>query len=254
MASHNFGENQEEYSSKRAAKIPVIQSAKYKASRDEAVKLIDTGKYGVRDSDFWILMNETKSGKMMYTGLIISHNACLKINDALDVKFRPECVSVNQDGYNHSLVFTYCCPEQGLYEVGEASAANCKNAYPYAMAFKRLFDRVVLKLSKLAYSGVYSEAEADEFRAPQEDEPNDIVIENPTAEQARAVVADVANSLSTEPMISREQIGQIQHLMQQKHVMAAEICDRYKVRSIEELTYRRAEDCIRCLLKSNGRA
>ena len=31
------------------------------------------------------------------------------------------------------------------------------------MAFKRCFDRVVLKNSKLAFSGVYSEAEADEF-------------------------------------------------------------------------------------------
>ena len=32
------------------------------------------------------------------------------------------------------------------------------------MAFKRLFDRVVLKLSKLAYSGVYSDSESDEFK------------------------------------------------------------------------------------------
>ena len=31
------------------------------------------------------------------------------------------------------------------------------------MAFKRLFDRVVLKLSKLAYAGIYSDSEADEF-------------------------------------------------------------------------------------------
>ena len=34
------------------------------------------------------------------------------------------------------------------------------------MAFKRLFDRVVLKLSKLAYAGIYGEDEADEFRDP----------------------------------------------------------------------------------------
>ena len=31
------------------------------------------------------------------------------------------------------------------------------------MAYKRLFDRVVLKLSKLAYSGIYSDSESDEF-------------------------------------------------------------------------------------------
>ena len=44
------------------------------------------------------------------------------------------------------------------------SQHNCKNAYPYAMALKRCFDRVVLKNSKLAYDGVYSDSEADEFK------------------------------------------------------------------------------------------
>ena len=32
------------------------------------------------------------------------------------------------------------------------------------MAFKRCFDRVVLKNSKLAFAGVYSDSEADEFK------------------------------------------------------------------------------------------
>ena len=41
--------------------------------------------------------------------------------------------------------------------------SNCQNDYPYAMAYKRLFDRVVLKLSKLAYSGIYSDSESEEF-------------------------------------------------------------------------------------------
>jgi hypothetical protein len=99
----------------------------------------------------------------MYTGLIISHNGCLKINDCLESKFNPDCVSYDKDGYNGSLVFSYCNAEQGIYEVGEVSKSNCKNDYPYAMAYKRLFDRVVLKLSKLAYSGIYSDSESDEF-------------------------------------------------------------------------------------------
>lgn len=54
-------------------------------------------------------------------------------------------------------------------EVGEVSQGNCKNSYPYAMALKRCFDRVVLKNSKLAYSGVYSDSEADEFAERIED-------------------------------------------------------------------------------------
>ena len=86
-------------------------------------------------------------------------------------KFNPDCVSVDKSGYGNSLVFTYANKAQGLYEVGEASTQNCKNAYPYAMAYKRLFDRVVLKICKLAFDGIYSDSEADEFKERYEDEP-----------------------------------------------------------------------------------
>ncbi len=159
----NFGEKKTEYSPKHGKELPVWQSPKYLESKEKAVEIINSGKYGVQESDFWILMNVTKSEKIAYTGLIISHNGCLKINDHLDSKFDPSCVTVDKDGYKGSLVFTYCNKEQGIYEVGEVSANNCRNEYPYAMAYKRLFDRVVLKLSKLAYDGIYSDSEAEEF-------------------------------------------------------------------------------------------
>ena len=106
-------------------------------------------------------MNETKTGKMMYSGLIISHNGCLKINDKLENKFKTNCVTLDKEGYKNSLVYTYI--DEDVYEIGEVNQSNCKNEYPYAMAFKRCFDRVVLKKSKLAYAGVYSDSEADEF-------------------------------------------------------------------------------------------
>ena len=171
---NRFNEKVTEWSAKQGKEIPVWQTPKYIESRNKAVEMIDSKKYGLENSDFWILMNETKSGKMAYTGLIISHNGCLKINDSLaaEMKFRPDCVRENPAGYKNSLVFTYCCPEQGMFEVGEVNNENCKNAYPYAMAFKRCFDRVVLKNSKLAFSGVYSEAEADEFRGGIVDSEN----------------------------------------------------------------------------------
>ena len=154
--------------------LPVVNTAKYNESKAKAIEMIDSKKYGLTDGDFWILMNQTKAkDKMLYTGLIISHNGCLKVNDTLETKFKPECVTVNENGYKNSLVFTYCCPEQGVYEVGEVSASNCKNEYPYAMAFKRLFDRVVLKLSKLAYSGICSEVEVDEFEEQKPDTPTE---------------------------------------------------------------------------------
>lgn len=167
--NHNFNEKTTEYSSKQKTQIPVIQSDKYLQSKKKAIEIIE--KYDdIEDSDFWILMNETKTGKMMYSGLIISHNGCLKINDHLGSKFMPSCVTLDKEGYRGSLVYSYCNDDQGIYEVGEVSSDNCRNSYPYAMAFKRLFDRVVLKLSKLAYSGVYSDSEADEFRRPDMDE------------------------------------------------------------------------------------
>jgi len=167
----NFGEKQSEYSNKQGKEIPVWRSPKYEESRAKAEEIINSQKYNVLPSDFWILMNETKTGKMAYTGLIISHNGCLKINDCLESRFDPACVQVDKEGYKGSLVYTYSNPEQGIYEVGEVSQANCKNEYPYAMAYKRLFDRVVLKLSKLAYAGIYSDSEADEF-AQQVDAPD----------------------------------------------------------------------------------
>nr|DAN11459.1 MAG TPA: hypothetical protein [Caudoviricetes sp.] len=187
-----FNEKKSEYSLKSRQDIPVIQSAKYIASRDKALKAINDRPY-LKESDFWILMNETKTGKMMYTGLIISHNACLKINDNLPEKdkFNPDCVSVDKSGYGNSLVFTYANREQGLYEVGEASAQNCKNAYPYAMAYKRLFDRVVLKICKLAFDGIYSDSEADEFKERYEEEPQPVTA---SPEVTTQVVKDMATT------------------------------------------------------------
>lgn len=156
-----FNEKTEEYSSKQNKAIPVWQSPKYLEAKEKAIELIESGKYNLTEGDFWILMNETKTGKMGYTGLIISHNGCLKINDNLANSFKTDCVNLDKEGFGNSLVYTYI--DEDVYEVGEVSKDNCKNSYPYAMAFKRCFDRVVLKKSKLAYAGVYSDSEADEF-------------------------------------------------------------------------------------------
>ena len=170
---HNFNEKQEEYID--GNNLPVWISPKYVETKEKVIEMIDSGKYGLKDNDFWILMNKTSKGdKVAYTGLIISHNGCLKINDALDreLKFKPSCVKENQNGYENSLVFTYSNDEQGIYETGEISVSNYKQKngrYPYAMGYKRLFDRVVLKNSKLAYAGVYSDSEADEFQDKNEE-------------------------------------------------------------------------------------
>ena len=199
--NHNFNEKTTEYSSKQKKNIPVIQSEKYLQSKQKAIEIIE--KYDdVEDSDFWILMNETKTGKMMYSGLIISHNGCLKINDHLGSKFMPSCVTLDKDGYRGSLVYSYCNDDQGIYEVGEVSSDNCRNSYPYAMAFKRLCDRVVLKLSKLAYSGVYSDSEADEFRRPDMDETTESEQETESpfiSEKEQSTLISVCKSKGFDP-------------------------------------------------------
>lgn len=165
-----FGEKAEEYDAKEGKSIPVWVSPKYEQARDKAIEIIDSNKYGIATADFWILMNKTKTGKMAYTGLILSHNGCLKVNDSIENKVNSKCFNLDKEGFNNSLVYTY--NDDDIYEVGEVNKDNCKNEYPYAMAFKRCFDRVVLKKSKLAFYGIYSEVEADEFKENVDDTKN----------------------------------------------------------------------------------
>ena len=149
-------------------------SPKYLEAVKKAVEVLGSDKYKnvLSESDFWQLTGKTKKGNIAYNGLIISHNGCLKINDSLEpeLRFRPECVKLDKEGFGGSLVYTYICPEQGIYEVGEVSKANCTNAYPYAMALKRCMDRVILKASRLAYSGIDSDSEAEEFKNEPKEE------------------------------------------------------------------------------------
>ena len=172
--TYNFGEKPAEFSPKHGKEIPVWQSPKYTQAKQKVIEMLESDQYKdvLDESDFWILMNATKSEKMAYTGLIISHNGCLKINDTLpeEKRFRPNCIVIDKEGYAGSLVFMYACEDQGIFECGEVSHQNLKNNYPYAMALKRCFDRVVLKISRLAYAGVYSDSEADEFKRPDDDQ------------------------------------------------------------------------------------
>ena len=163
-----FGELDKEKGKK--GDIPVFRTPKYEESRAKAISIIE--QYDdITEGDFWILKRENKAGTcMVYSGLIISHNGCLKLNDVSEDKFDPNYVHVDKEGYvtgttGRSLVVTYKAPD--LFEVGEVNAANCKNDYPYAMAYKRCFDRVVLKKTKLAYAGIYSDSEAEEFKEPE---------------------------------------------------------------------------------------
>ena len=173
---YNFREKTKEFV--EGAELPVWQSPKYIQSKQKAVELIKKGDYGLSEGDFWILMNMKSKKTMIYSGLIISHNGCLKINDKLDdkLKFKPDSVSFLKDE-NQEKVMQYINVSQGIYEFGELSSLNCKNKYPYAMVLKRLMDRVILKNSKVGFFGIYSEAESDEFKKEPDLKKDDILEE-----------------------------------------------------------------------------
>ena len=173
-----FGEKKTE--NIKGTECPVWQTPKYELSKQKALEIIESNEYGISEGDFWILMNTYANGqKVAYTGLILSHNGCLKINDKLEDGFKAEFL--NREWLNGSLIYEY--NDETLYEVGEVSPNNCKNDYPYAMAFKRCFDRVVLKKSKLAFSNIYSEVEADEFKEPIADAETEEVKHNDLARE-----------------------------------------------------------------------
>lgn len=250
--NYHFNEKTAEWSSKQRKEIPVWQSPKYEQSKQKAIEIID--KYDdITEADFWILMNETKTEKMAYTGLIISHNGCLKLNDHLseDLQFVPSCMSFDKDGYNGSLVYTYVNDKQGLYEVGEVSSANCKNSYPYAMALKRCFDRVVLKNSKLAYSGVYSDSEADEFAERVEDRQMDDLKAESKAKlkESKTFTFDDLKSLKETDFVPAGAADYLLNLASDTNSNLSELYRYYEVSDLSEMTVKQFRHCLNILEK-----
>ena len=154
--NYNFGES--DYDFAFGSKIPVTVLPKYKTTKDNVVALLESDKYKdvLSEGDFWILKNYNKDkSKCFYSGLIISHDALIKVNDTL-----PENLQFNERYCSQpipckwketeTLRMEYRDPRDGMFEVGEISIANCKNDYPFAMLLKRTFDRVVKRKAKLS--------------------------------------------------------------------------------------------------------
>ena len=170
---YDFGEK--EYEKNSGKKIPVIQTSKYLQAKENVISLLESEQYRnvLGQGDFWILMNFNRDKtECYYSGLIISHDALLKVNDTLDEKSKFNekfCSQPIQCSFKETeiLRMEYRDPRDGMFEVGEISVANCKNDYPFAMLLKRTFDRVVKRKAKL--SMVYSDSEAEEFKEPTEE-------------------------------------------------------------------------------------
>ena len=134
-------------------------------------------KYSLNKNDFWQLPNNQHVW-------IIKHDAVERIAKQEGVIFenptivehsREHCVllgsavmHIDEDPPNHKV-------EEWTF--GEADRkANCHNNYIYAMAEKRLKDRLTLKIVGAYEYGIYSDTEADSFKQSYADkkmqEPN----------------------------------------------------------------------------------
>ena len=117
-------------------------------------------KYNLTQDDYW---KESRSGKW-----IISHKGCMVIADKEKIEFtKPEYVKNEADAVvmlGYAKIFDEEGNEKEVWTHGEANHKNCFVPYPFAMAEKRLKDRLTLMVISV-YGEVYSEIAADEFAA-----------------------------------------------------------------------------------------
>lgn len=78
-------------------------------------------------------------------------------------------------------------------------------------------------------------------------------VNNPTPADIQNIAAEVAQNIAAPEMISDALIGQIQYLAKEKSILPSEICQRYKVSSLKDLTMAQGTDALRCLEKSKAR-
>lgn len=166
---YTFGEEQTD----RKTGYKTWKSPQYERQKEIAVGLLrsDSYKNVISESDFWI-RKRTVSDKngcyVEYSGLSLSHNAFLKINETLpegnrfDQRYVGEPVeyefpSKDGNGISRGFYMSYRDERDGMLEVGEISDENLDSSYPFAILFKRVFDRVVKR--KAGIIGIYSDSE-----------------------------------------------------------------------------------------------
>jgi hypothetical protein len=123
-------------------------------------------KYGLQTDDFWELPQKKGTWIAKHAALEV---AAAKAGIAFDM---PVVLEADGGAKCAALCVAGALDGRKEWSIGEASPANSKNAYPFAMAEKRAKDRVILKLIGL-HGLTYSEDEADDFKdkAPASDAP-----------------------------------------------------------------------------------
>ncbi len=99
------------------------------------------------------------------------HAAVERIAARAKIAFEmPQIVEADTAAKTATIAVRGTMGERSEWSFGEASPANNKNAYPFAMAEKRAKDRVVLKLVGM-HGLAYSEEESDDFKPKAEAPP-----------------------------------------------------------------------------------
>jgi hypothetical protein len=96
------------------------------------------------------------------------------------------------------------------------------------MAVKRCMDRVILKNCKLAYDGVYSDSEAEEFKEPEQD-----IVTETTPERE---------------IISEQQAMTLESLLKARYddeTINKTLKDGYKVDNVRELDTKQYVDIVK---------
>lgn len=126
-------------------------------------------KYRVDADEIW----EVRNG-----AYAIKHKALERVAAEKKIAFDPPVIIEARSADKIAALWvTGRIGERSEWSIGEATPANNKNAYCYAMAEKRAKDRVVLKLLSV-HGALYSEAEADEFEKrpnPHVTRPEDVI-------------------------------------------------------------------------------
>lgn len=126
--------------------------------------------YGVEASELWAVRPGTYA---------IKHKALERVAARQKIVFDPPTVIEANSAEKIAVIcVTARWVDRSEWSIGEASPANNKNAYAFAMAEKRAKDRCVLKLLQ-AHGTIYSEDEADDFKQPRQNphvtRPEDIL-------------------------------------------------------------------------------
>jgi len=102
--------------------------------------------------------------------LVIYHKDVELMGAKAGVKLNPpDIIEADSSKRCVALCVTGILGDRTDWSIGEASPANNKNGYPYAMAEKRARGRVILKLLNLS-GFIYTEEDAENFKIPESGE------------------------------------------------------------------------------------